>query len=443
VDVPVLLHVKLLLEAARDDGIKLTVKGNLPVKIVEQLAKTMPTPSEKRYLHITKRFLEEEQNSALRARALCDIAGLLRKFKGKLLLSNVGEHFLQRLAPEQFLFLLYTHLEFNIGYLDRAQEAPLLNDIQLPVLQLLRDKEKMFRGVDVYSALLLDQYPHLFDLIMENIRPDSIFSEDPMDEFETLLKIRLFKNYLVPFGLAEERGDGYKETYECCKTELLDVLAHGVNAIDFDLVLSKKQIHALTRRIKEEHLNVSLFDDIIFMFSRCITTALPDKGVFAEEMVEYRRFLGTAKATHRDFYETLGSSVIETLRAYTQLDAKGSRMDLRDGFESFIDVLFTIVPQNLPLQLFQALNKMPEYLMGWIHTHYKIEVDREFTQRIEERFNQEVLEDIGHLLMMVSQLQKATKKSKRINAQMQQLAKETLVVFLLAVFSIYTFEMDR
>jgi hypothetical protein len=440
-DIPVLLHVKLLLEAARDGEIKLTTKGNLPVKIVEKLAKTMPTPNEKRYLDMTKRFLEEEQNSALRARALCEIAKLLHKFKGQLLLTEAGEYFLQRSAPEQFLSLLYIHLEFNIGYLDRAQETSLLNDIQLAVLQLLRDKEKMYRSVDVYFALLIDQHPNLFDLIEEEIIPDSIFSDDPMDEFERLLEIRLFKNYLVPFGLAEERGGGYKErAYECSKTELLDLLVQGVNAIDFDVVLSKKRIHLLTQRIKEEHLDVALFDDIIFMFSRCITTELPDKEMFGAEMVEYRRL---AKTTHQDFYETLGSSILETIRAYTQLDAKGSRSDLKDGFESFIGALFAIVPQNLPFDLFQSLNKMPEYLMGWIHTHYKIELDQEFSQRIEERFNEDVLEDIGNLLMSINQLHKATKKSKRINTQTQQLAKESLMAFLFVVLSIYTFEMDR
>lgn len=441
VNVPVLLHVKLLLEAVRDGEIKLTTKGNLPVKVVERLAKTMPTLNEKRYLDRTKRFLEEEQNSALRARALCEIAKLLRKVKGKLLLTKAGEHFLQKSALEQFLSLLYTHLEFNIGYLDRGQEAPLLNNIQLSVLQLLRDKEKMYRSVDVYSALLIDQYPNLFNLIEEEIVPDSIFSDDPMDEFEMLLEIRLFKNYLVPFGLAEERGGSYNENaYECCKTDLLDLLVHGINAIDFDLVLSKKRIHLLTHRIKEEHLDVALFDDIIFMFSRCITTALPNKEMFGAEMVEYRRL---AKTTHQDFYETLGNSIIETIRAYTQLDAKGSRSDLRDGFESFIDALYAIVPQNLPFHLFQALNKMPEYLMGWIHTHYKIELNQEFSQRIEERFDEEVLEDIGNLLMSINQLHKATKKSKRINTQTQQLARESLIAFLFAVLSIYTFEMDR
>ena len=441
-DVPIRLHIVLLLEAIGSKGLKLTAKGNLPVKIVEQLVKAMPTPRETHYAEMTTRYLEEEQPIALRARALCDISKLLRKVKGELLLTKIGTEFLQRSAPEQFLFLLHAHLRFNIAYLDGAQESELVNELQPGMLQLVRDKEKIYRGVDAYCALLIDQLPHLPAIIMRNIAPNSYISKDPMDEFETLIEIRLFKNYLVPFGLAQERGINHDEIYECCKTELLDKLAQGVHAIDFDLVLNKKKIHVLTQKITQEHLDIELFDDVIFMLCRCVATPLPTKEMLGEEMVIHRRFLGTVVEKHQPFYETLGSCVTETIRAYTQLEAKGSRGDLKEGFQSLIEALYLIAPKSTPFDLFQALNKMPAYLIKRIQVHYQIELDGEFSHQFGMRFNEEVFEDLGALFMLIAQLQKATNKSKRINTKIQQLAKESVIAFLIAVFSIYTFEIE-
>ncbi len=442
-EVAVVLHVRLLLEAAAHKPIKLTANGYLPTKLVEAIVKAMPTPSEARYLGITKRFLEQEQMVAMRARALCDIGGLLRKKKGTLELSKKGKAFLEAKRTAQFLFVLHTHLSFNIAYLDGMQPSTLINDIQLPCLQLLRDKDRLFRASDVFAALLFDASPEILHRAIHEILPESYDSEDAEDEFVQLMELRLFQRYLVPFGLAIERGIAYKEQYECQKSELCDLLIAPQNAINYEYVPNKKRVRALKQRIGSEKLEVALFEDFTFLLSTCMVHPLPSAEQMAEQLVTFRRFIGTAAQKHHAFYIDLAHSALEFIRLFTQLDGKGKREDLKKEFQSTIEGLLFMADQEKPFALFKTYNTMPEYFVMWFAKYYGINADEEMSRRVLEAFNQEVLEDIGTLFVIINDLQKATRKSKRINEKIRLLSHDAVVAFVMAIMSVYTYRLEN
>lgn len=65
----------------------------------------------------------------------------------------------------------------------------------------------MFREPEAYSAFLLDAFPRLEEAIEAEITPDSYFSEDPFDEFERMVKIRV-EQTLRYFTQLEVKGGG-------------------------------------------------------------------------------------------------------------------------------------------------------------------------------------------------------------------------------------------
>ncbi|MBE0498000.1 MAG: hypothetical protein IBX43_02025 [Campylobacterales bacterium] len=440
---PILAQVTALLEAAAKAPVKLTAKGFLPMKLVERIAKIMPTASEMRFTAHAKRFIEQEQPAALRANALCDIGSLLRKSGGRLHLTAKGRGFLEATPNERYLFLLQRHLDFNLAYLDYAQASPLINALQTAVLQLMRDTDPFYRSAKVYVALLLDRYPQLFDEIEKTIQPNSYFIKEPVDEFETLFTMRLLRNFLVPFGLAQERGVKYSEDYEICKSPLCDALLVPVHAINSSVVLNKKRVSELRKMAREANLDALFFEDAVYALAACMHHPFLPAQMIAEQLVKLRRLIGTAARERGIFYEQLAASAIETVRAFTRLDAKGVRSDLQEEFEQVVEALLSLAPRELPQTLYSTLGTMPEHFFGWLATYYKIPPENEkIAEDILQKFDEEVLEDVGALIMSMGELHKAAIKAKRVNAKISTLAKESVIAFLLAVMSVHTFTLE-
>lgn len=442
IEAPVLLHVKLLLEASIEKGIKLTPKGNLPTALVEKIATTMPTGREKEYLSVTRRFIEEEHKSAMRARALADVGGLIDIKKTKIAITPKGEAWLQASAPEQYLVLLHSSAQTNLAYYDYHQELDVINALQLSILQFMRDKEALYRKTEVYVALMLEYFPNVYEHLEDNIQPDPFLS-DIVDVFEKLVELRLFSSFLAPFGLIQERGNGILEgAYECIKTPLLDAMLEPKEMIDAALVLDKKLLGTFAKEVREQKLQVDLFQDIVYLLGKCMVVSNLDSKAFAKEMVEQKRFLGTAATTHQAFYEKLSASVVETLLQFTQLEGKGARPEIQDMFESLVDGLVKLLPQSTPYHLFQAANVMPESLLSQLHNHYNIEPNADIAQTLEKTFNKEVAEDVATLFYHINALAKATKKAKRISIKVSEPARVCVIAYLMAVMSIYVYEVE-
>jgi len=445
IDVPILKQVDLLLEAVGDKGLKLTAKGNLPTKVVKEITLCCPTLSDGQFLKYTKRFLEEEQVSVMRARIVCEVGKMLKVSKGKMYYGSMAEAYKNATKAEKFIYLLWQFGKVNLAYFDRMQEASLINDISFLMLQLVRDKAKMFREPKVYNAFQLDAFPQLVDAVEEEIEPNSYSTKDPFDEFEHMVELRLFKNFFIPFGLVEERGIDYKEVYECAKTELLEGFLLPLDEVDTSVILNKKQFHLFAQRIKKEKLDVQFFHDFCFTYAHAARYPFKPYKMISEDLVKAKRLIGTAANTQEAFYADLAKASEQTVKYFTQLEVKGggSRADsMQSDFLSFIDGLYDILPDDKPHNMMVAMQSISFFFLDMLSTVYEIDiVSPDFYAECRKHFDEETAEDIGAVIFLMGELQKKAKKFKRINANMQAMTKEAITAFVLAVMSIHTDEM--
>lgn len=130
------------------------------------------------------------------------------------------------------------------------------------------------------------------------------------------------------------------------------------------------------------------------------------------------------------------------LRQYIQLDGKGARSDLTKDFNSLVDALFSLLPKSTPYNMFTATQPMTFFLLDMLISEYNINPNSsDFIGLCQKRFDDEVAEDIGALIYISSQLEKKTKKAKRVNQQLQEMFKDLIRAYLLAVMSVYTYEL--
>lgn len=443
VNAPILQQTELLLDAIGEKGIKLTAKGYLPVKVVEALAKCVPTLTESRYLPLAKRFIEMEQPAAMRTRVLCEIAKLTRVQKGILIPGKMAKSYRNAPVAERFIYLLHHYQHVNLAYFDQMQTCDLINHITPVTLQMIRDKQRLFREPEVLSALLFEAFPPLADEVDATVKPESLLQQDPYKTFEQLLEIRLLKNFFAPFGLIEEQGGKIDEPYAFVKTDLLDRLLAPLHAVDTEIVIDKRVIHGFTKRCSNEGLEVNLFHDFCYIYSLCAVFPLPSSESIADNMVTGRLLLGSMAERYKNFYNDFAKSVVHSLMQYTQLDKKGAGKNMTDGFDAWADALFRLLPQTTPFKLFESMQATTFFLMEILREHYRIDTMSEnFFEACREHFNAEVAEDIGHFLLMMGELHKQTKKGTKIKSALKELTKHTISAYLLAVMSIYVFEME-
>lgn len=446
IDVPILKQVDLLLDAVGDKGLKLTAKGNLPTKVVKEITLCCPAESNKEILEFTNRYLEDEQVSSQRTRIVSELGKLVKISKGKMHYGSMAEAYRSASSVEKFIYLLWQFRKVNLAYFDRMQETPLIHGVSFIMLQLVRDKVKMFREPKVYNAFLLDAFPQLVDAVEEEIEPISYFSKDPFDEFESMLKLRLFKNFFVPFGLVEERGVDYSEVYECCKTELLEDFLLPFDEVNTSIILNKKELRLFAQRIKKEQLDIQLFNDFCFIYAHAARYPLKPSISIAEDLVKAKRLIGTAAKAQEAFYVDLAKASEHTVKYFTQLEVKGggSRGEsMKSDFLSFTDGLYAVLPNDKPHNMMVAMQSIPLFFLDMLSTVYKIDIaSKDFYAECKTHFNEETVEDIGAVIFVMGELQKRAKKFKRINANMESMVKEAITAFVLAVMSIHTNEME-
>jgi len=446
VESPILKQVAILMESVGEKGLKLTTKGNLPTAVVKQIAFCDPLPREEFFLQFTKRFIEDEQVSAQRCRAAAEVGKLVKKVKGKLLPGSMAEAYREASEGEKFLYLLWNYGYVNLDYFDRMQESGLVDGLAYAMLQVLRDKPAMYREVKAYNAFLIDMLPDIYDRIEDEILPETIFDNDPLDAFDRLVHVRLFGNFFAPFGLVGERGTGIQETYECIKNPLLDELLQPMLEVNAAAVLDKKKIREFDRRAKNEKIGMDLFEDLSFLFAQGARYPLENPEKLADKIVKLKRVIGTAASIQKAYYTDLAYSTNQTISYFTQLEVKGggSRADeMESAFISFIDGFYALLPSDKPYNMINKMQIAPFFLLDMMNDVFEVDtMSPNFLELCEKKFSEEAAEDIGTAIFLMSELEKRGRKLKRVNAKMQAMTKEALTAFILAIMSIHSEMMD-
>ncbi len=174
---PVLTLFKLLTDAIGEQGLKPTAKGNLPRNFCRETALTYW--GKQKYRENT-RFgdinREEDFDDLHVTRLVAELAGLIRKYKGRFILSRDCRRLLAgdgMTAIYPRLFRAYVE-QFNWAYRDGYPELRFMQSAFLFTLYLLTHYGDAWRPQVFYEDAFLGAFPRLLD----EVPPSQVISPD-------------------------------------------------------------------------------------------------------------------------------------------------------------------------------------------------------------------------------------------------------------------------
>ncbi len=231
-----------LLEGLRGEGVKATAKGNLPQKLCREIAEIFfgdgfegakkwhagfRSELEFRKLHVT--------------RIVAGLAGLLRKYKGRYVLTRRGKELVDKgIDGESFLDLLRIFcVRYNWGYTDLFPEYFI---IQQSFLYSLFNISR-FGGSPRKASFYENRFVEAFPMILEEAAEDSFLPPDR--SVRACYNARMFDRFAIFWGFLEkdsERDRFFIRDPVIRKTDFLD------EWVDFsDLDQKNPPSHPVTR----------------------------------------------------------------------------------------------------------------------------------------------------------------------------------------------------
>lgn len=222
-EAPILSLFGLLVEAIGEQGLKPTAKGNLPRSLCRETAQAYF--GEEAYRDLTRygNINKEEDFSDLHVtRLVAGMAGLLRKYKGRFILSRNCRSLLSRSGYAAIYPLLLRGYirEFNWAYQDGYPDLPLVQQSFLFTLYLLHRYGDQWRDAAFYEDHFLRAFPMMLGEV-----PPGPFS-DPEEKLRTCYTLRTLVRFSEFLGLAALESipleNSFLEDYRVKKTALFD-----------------------------------------------------------------------------------------------------------------------------------------------------------------------------------------------------------------------------
>jgi len=220
---PILSLFKLLAEGIGDGGLKATTTGNLPRHFCREAARTFSGDEEyKDRCRFGELRSEPEFRELHTTRLVAELAGLIRKYKGKFILSREC----RKMMTDQGQLAIYLRLfqvfvrEYNWAYGDYMEEVPFIQQSFLFSLYLLFRYGDAWRSSTFYEDSFLRAFP---DLLAQVQPAGSHFSPEQVVRF--IYSHRCLERFASFFGLAEiesGRAGHYSEGFRVKKLPLLD-----------------------------------------------------------------------------------------------------------------------------------------------------------------------------------------------------------------------------
>lgn len=210
---PVMRYLEILLENLLEAGgsIRLTTKGNLPVRIVQQcgaIADQLPSVGELSHVYLSEyRGRNEDDFNALHyTRVIAELAGILYQRSGRLHFKKDAQKKYQQQGIGGFYadMLVSATRQYNWAYLDGYSDQIALRELWLFMLWRLQSHcciQQLAQEVAVVVGPMLDQLPH------------SEYSSK-QQELTNIVSIRFVWRFLGFFGLVRhlESIDRYSMT---------------------------------------------------------------------------------------------------------------------------------------------------------------------------------------------------------------------------------------
>jgi hypothetical protein len=236
-EAPILMLIKMIVAAIDDKGLLATkAKGNLPQKLCREAwhdyRKLFP---DEIYFSFNKVNKEDDFFDLHVARIVLELAGFIRKTKGRFYLTKKYQKIVKKLGFKglyPIIFKTYCS-EFNWGYWDRYSDVPLIQDSFLFTLFMLTRYGDKMTFTSVYEDIFLRAFP----MLLEEMEETNYSS--PEEDLRRCYSERAHKRFLVFLGLAELetiKGDYFGENkYKIKKTPLLDeVVQFNLNDSSLD-----------------------------------------------------------------------------------------------------------------------------------------------------------------------------------------------------------------
>ena len=228
---PILSLFRLLAGAIGELGLKATATGNLPRKFVQEAASVFePQGGYPKYLPGGIRS-EEDFFDLHVTRLVAELSGLVKKTKGKFLLSRACRAELAKPGSGAFyprLLLAYTR-DFNWAYGDGYPSLPFLQQSFLYTLYLLDQFGDEWRPMAFYEDAFLRAFP----AVLEEMEPVSYTT--PENDLRSCYSLRCLERFAGFLGLIEierESTRPFDRSFRLRRTPLL------TEATDFRLTAS-------------------------------------------------------------------------------------------------------------------------------------------------------------------------------------------------------------
>jgi len=223
-DTPILRLFMLIIYGIGTDGLKATVTGNLPRDFCREAARAFYSDEKyknrTRYGQVNSEMDFEDLNTV---RIIADIAGFIRKTKGRFRLTKKGlVVFKNGLNGKIFKELLVTYTrKFNWGYRDRYPDIQIIQMSGMFTLHILQKYGGDFRSTAYYEDLFIKAFP----MTIREVGVSVVGTAE--EEVRRCYSLRALERFAAFFGLAELKqltSETFRRRYEIRKTQLLDNL---------------------------------------------------------------------------------------------------------------------------------------------------------------------------------------------------------------------------
>lgn len=169
---PILAIFKVLAEAAQHKGVKLTQRGNLPLKVTRQMMHAIP-PELSYGQFVWERSIRSEEDvyPVHFTRILATLAGLCRIQKGTLLLTAKGRKVLEKNQWDLCFHDLIkaTFMQFNWAYIDHYPELQMIRSVTWMMLFMLGKD-----NLEIPSSVSAEAIVALFPMLVHEVPPQEI-----------------------------------------------------------------------------------------------------------------------------------------------------------------------------------------------------------------------------------------------------------------------------
>lgn len=218
---PIMRLFAMLVKAIGEKGLKPTETGNLPRNLVREIAlEYWDEENYKEQTHFGEYRTEPEFMDLHKTRVIAELAGLIRKYKGKFILSRACR---TMIANEGFtgvysaLFQTFA-TNYNWGYLDRYYNFDIIQRSFLFTAYLLHKFGDEWRDSSFYFDAFIKAFPQTLD------EASHVTYGTPESTVSNAYILRAFHRGAKFMGLVEMRElkDSHIFRYEIIKTPLLD-----------------------------------------------------------------------------------------------------------------------------------------------------------------------------------------------------------------------------